>query len=87
MNLGHVGLIDVNFCAADDHTVAVAVSANRGAKIARLDESPTAVHVNMHHDTVTSMTEIASGRLFAVYFDVAFIEQRCAQTRPTDLPA
>jgi DNA-binding IclR family transcriptional regulator len=31
----------------------------------RLEESPAAVHVNMRHGAVSSLTDTASGRLFA----------------------
>jgi len=56
------------------HTVALAVWGNRGATIVRLEESPAAVHVNMRHGTVFSMTNTASGRLFAAYLDTATIK-------------
>src|SRR5690606_23992233 len=49
------------------HTVAIAVWGDRGATIVRIAESPAAVHVNMRHGTVFSLTNTASGRLFAAY--------------------
>jgi DNA-binding IclR family transcriptional regulator len=49
------------------HTVAIAVWGTRGATIVRLEESPSAVHVNMRHGTVFSLTNTASGRLFAAF--------------------
>lgn len=49
------------------HTVAIAVWGTRGATIVRLEESPTAVHVNMRHGTVFSFANTASGRLFAAF--------------------
>lgn len=56
------------------HTVALAVWGSRGATIVRVEESPAAVHVNMRHGTVFSLTDTASGRLFAAYLDVAVIK-------------
>ncbi|CAN5491368.1 IclR family transcriptional regulator [soil metagenome] len=56
------------------HTVALAVWASRGATIVRVEESPAAVHVNMRHGTVFSLTDTASGRLFAAYLDAAVIK-------------
>ncbi|WKB51971.1 IclR family transcriptional regulator [Eleftheria terrae] len=49
------------------HTVAIAVWGTRGPTIVRLEESPAPVHVNMRHGTVVSVTDTASGRLFAAY--------------------
>ena len=63
------------------HTVALAVWGNRGATIVRLEESPAAVHVNMRHGTVFSMTSTASGRLFAAYLDIATIKQQFEDDR------
>lgn len=63
------------------HTVALAVWGNRGATIVRLEESPAAVHVNMRHGTVFSMTNTASGRLFAAYLDTTTIKQQFEDDR------
>jgi DNA-binding IclR family transcriptional regulator len=49
------------------HTVAMAVWGTHGPTIVRLAESPAAVHVNMRHGTVFSITGTASGQLFAAY--------------------
>ncbi|WP_395138712.1 IclR family transcriptional regulator [Schlegelella aquatica] len=49
------------------HTVGIAVWGTRGPTFVRLEESPAAVHVNMRHGTVVSITDTASGRLFAAY--------------------
>ncbi|MBC8055343.1 MAG: IclR family transcriptional regulator [Rhizobiales bacterium] len=49
------------------HTVAIAVWGTRGATIVRLEESPAALHVNMRHGTVFSLSNTASGRLFAAF--------------------
>ncbi|AKJ27697.1 IclR family transcriptional regulator [Caldimonas brevitalea] len=49
------------------HSVAIAVWGTRGPTVVRLEESPTPVHVNMRHGTVVSVTDTASGRLFAAY--------------------
>ncbi len=71
------------------HTVALAVRGTQGATIVRLAESPAAVHVNMRHGTVFSLTDTASGRLFAAYDDPATVKRlldaerrRAAARRP-----
>jgi DNA-binding IclR family transcriptional regulator len=48
-------------------TMAVAVWGNRGATIVRIEEAPTAVHVNMRHGTVMTLRGTASGMLFAAH--------------------
>lgn len=48
-------------------TVGIAIWGNRGPTFVRLEEGPTAVHVNMRHGTVVSVRGTASGRLFAAY--------------------
>jgi DNA-binding IclR family transcriptional regulator len=48
-------------------TVAIAVWGNRGATMVRIEEAPTAVHVNMRHGTVMSLRGTASGLLFAAH--------------------
>ena len=58
------------------HTVAIAVWGVRGATIVRLEESPSAVHVNMRHGTVFSLANTASGRLFAAYLDAGAVKAR-----------
>jgi DNA-binding IclR family transcriptional regulator len=52
-------------------TLAIAVWGNRGATIVRIEEAPSAVHVNMRHGTVLSLRGTASGLLFAAYLDEA----------------
>src|SRR5205085_9305549 len=49
------------------HTVGVAIWGNRGPTFIRLEDGPTAVHVNMRHGTVVSVRGTASGRLFAAF--------------------
>ena len=49
------------------HTVAIAVWGSRGATIVRIEEAPSAVHVNMRHGTVLTLRGTASGLLFAAY--------------------
>ncbi|MFL6664095.1 MAG: IclR family transcriptional regulator [Rhizobacter sp.] len=49
------------------HTMALAVWGNRGATIVRIEEAPSAVHVNMRHGTVLSLRGTASGMLFAAW--------------------
>lgn len=51
------------------HTVALSVWGSRGPTIVRLEESPSAVHVNMRHGTVFSLAGTATGRLFAAFKD------------------
>lgn len=52
---------------ATGHTAGVAIWGNRGPTFVRLEEGPTAVHVNMRHGTVVSVLGTASGRLFAAF--------------------
>ncbi|MDB5873535.1 MAG: IclR family transcriptional regulator [Ramlibacter sp.] len=52
---------------ATGHTVGVAIWGNRGPTFVRLEEGPTAVHVNMRHGTVVSIRNTASGRLFLAF--------------------
>ncbi len=49
------------------HTLAIAVWGNRGATIVRIEEAPSAVHVNMRHGTVLTLRGTASGLLFAAH--------------------
>jgi DNA-binding IclR family transcriptional regulator len=60
------------------HTVALAVWGNRGATIVRIEEAPSAVHVNMRHGTVMSLRGTASGRLFAAYLPPARVRDALA---------
>lgn len=66
------------------HTVAIAVWGDRGATIVRIAESPAAVHVNMRHGTVFSLTDTASGRLFGAYLDAAAVRGLLEQERRRD---
>jgi DNA-binding IclR family transcriptional regulator len=52
-------------------TVAIAVWGNRGPTIVRIEEAPSAVHVNMRHGTVMSLRGTASGLLFAAQLSEA----------------
>jgi DNA-binding IclR family transcriptional regulator len=52
-------------------TVAIAVWGNRGPTIVRIEEAPSAVHVNMRHGTVMSLRGTASGLLFAAHMSEA----------------
>src|SRR3954452_11782998 len=49
------------------HTMALAVWGNPGAPIVRIEEAPSAVHVNMRHGTVLSLRGTASAMLFAAW--------------------
>lgn len=55
------------------HTVALAVWGTHGPTIVRLAESPAAVHVNMRHGTVFSITGTASGQLYAAWLPEAVV--------------
>jgi len=75
-----------DLAAASGHTVAIAVWGTHGPTIVRLAESPAAVHVNMRHGTVFSITGTASGQLFAAWLGEAArplyeAERRAAGTR------
>ena len=63
------------------HTVAIAVWGTRGATIVRLEESPSAVHVNMRHGTVFSLANTASGRVFAAHLDAPLAKARLDEER------
>ena len=49
------------------HTVGMAVWGNRGPTMVRIEEAPSAVHVNMRHGTVMTLRGTASGLLFCAY--------------------
>ena len=49
------------------HTVAIAVWGHRGPTLVRIAEAPSPVHVSMRHGTVMSISDTASGRLFAAF--------------------
>ncbi len=63
------------------HTMAIAVWGDRGATIVRIAESPSALHVNMRHGTVFSLTNTASGRLFGAYLPPAEVERLLEEER------
>lgn len=58
---------------ATGHTLAMAVWGSHGPTIVRLAESPAAVHVNMRHGTVFSITGTASGQLYAAFLPEAVV--------------
>ena len=64
-------------------TVAIAVWGNRGPTIVRIEEAPSAVHVNMRHGTVMSLRGTASGLLFAAQLSEAEVLALLAQ-EPVD---
>ncbi|KIQ29217.1 IclR family transcriptional regulator [Variovorax paradoxus] len=68
------------------HTVALAVWGARGATIVRTAESPSPVHVNMRHGTVFSLTNTASGRIFAAYLDAGAVRQLLEEERQRQKP-
>ncbi len=70
------------------HTVAIAVWGSQGATIVRTAASPAAVHVTMRHGTVVSLSDTASGPLFAAYRPESEIKAMLAEARrkgPADL--
>ena len=69
------------------HTMAIAVWGDRGATIVRIAESPSALHVNMRHGTVFSLTHTASGRLFGAYLAPAEVERMLEEERERRAPA
>jgi DNA-binding IclR family transcriptional regulator len=64
--------------AALNLTVAIAVWGNRGATMVRIEEAPSAVHVNMRHGTVMSLRGTASGLLFAAHLKPALVLEALA---------
>ena len=66
-------------------TVAIAVWGNRGPTIVRIEEAPSAVHVNMRHGTVMSLRGTASGLLFAAHMSEEQVIALLAQ-EPADSP-
>jgi DNA-binding IclR family transcriptional regulator len=73
------------------HTMAIAVWGNRGATIVRIEEAPSAVHVNMRHGTVMSLRGTASGMLFAAYLPrdkvlAALVDEHAAELRQLGRP-
>lgn len=70
------------------HTVAIAVWGSQGATIVRTAASPAAVHVTMRHGTVVSLSDTASGPLFAAYRPDLEVKAMLADARrhgPMDL--
>ncbi len=68
------------------HTVGIAVWGNRGPTMVRIEEAPSAVHVNMRHGTVMSLRGTASGLLFAAHLPrdqvlAALSDERFAESR------
>ena len=66
-------------------TVAIAVWGNRGPTIVRIEEAPSAVHVNMRHGTVMSLRGTASGLLFAAHLSESKVVDLLAN-EPADSP-
>src|SRR5437899_206055 len=69
------------------HTMAVAVWGNRGATIVRIEEAPSAVHVNMRHGTVLTLRGTASGMLFAAHLPRGKVLAALADEHATELRA
>jgi DNA-binding IclR family transcriptional regulator len=68
-------------------TVAIAVWGNRGPTIVRIEEAPSAVHVNMRHGTVMSLRGTASGLLFAAQLSEAQVAELLASEPALSAPA
>ena len=62
-------------------TVAIVVWGDRGATIVQIAESPAPVHMNMRHGTVFSLTDTASGKLFAAFRDAREVERLLDEER------
>ena len=67
-------------------TVAIAVWGARGATIVQIAEAPSPVHVSLRHGTVFSLTDTASGRLFAAFLDAAVVKQLLDAERQRERP-
>jgi DNA-binding IclR family transcriptional regulator len=65
------------------HTIGVAVWGNRGPTIVHVSESPAVVHVNMRHGTVFSISDTASGRLYAALQPTKALQALYEQERQT----
>jgi DNA-binding IclR family transcriptional regulator len=68
------------------HTVALGIWGTYGPTIVQVEEAPTPVRVNMRHGTVMSLTDTASGRLFAAFLPraqvrAAFDEEQAREKR------
>jgi len=59
-------------------SVAVVVWGNLGPTIVRLEESVQPLHVNLRTGTVMSLTDTATGRLFAAYMPAKVVEKLLA---------
>jgi DNA-binding IclR family transcriptional regulator len=66
------------------HTVGIAVWGNRGPTMVRVEEAPSAVHVNMRHGTVMSLRGTASGLLFCAYLPRTVVLQALAAEAMAD---
>lgn len=69
------------------HTVGIAVWGNRGPTMVRIEEAPSAVHVNMRHGTVMSLRGTASGLLFAAYLPRDLVLTALADEHSAELRA
>ena len=67
-------------------TVGLAVWGARGATIVHIAEAPSPVHVSLRHGTVFSLTDTASGRLYAAYLDAAVVKQLLDAERQREKP-
>ena len=67
-------------------TVGLAVWGARGATIVHIAEAPSPVHVSLRHGTVFSLTDTASGRLYAAYLDAAVVKQSLDAERQREKP-
>jgi len=80
-------LID-ELARATGHTVAIAVWGHRGPTLVRIAEAPSPVHVSMRHGTVMSISDTASGRLFAAFGPAEAVHEALAsEARLAPVPA
>ena len=66
-------------------TTAISVWGNRGPTVVHLEESRAALHVNMRHGTVFSLSGTATGRLFAAHLPAEQVKTLLEQERARGL--
>lgn len=71
-----------DFCAASDLSVALSVWGNLGPTIVQLFEPTEPLHVNLRAGTVMSLTNTATGRLFAAYLPPKIVETQLKSATP-----
>ncbi len=67
------------------HAVAIAVWGTHGPTVVRLVEAPIALHINLRVGTVMSLTQTATGRVFAAWLPAARTAPMLAADQPLAL--